>query len=81
MKKKILIIVVLVIGLFYTKEFATDLYWYYKMLSEVPLSATLNVGPMSATIDNDTPWEGIAKLVVSILSTYLGVRLIHKYIK
>ena len=81
MEQKFLTIVVLVIGLFYIKEFATDLYWYYRMISEVPLSATLNIGPMSATVDNDTPWEAIAKLVVSILSTYLGVRLIHKYVK
>ena len=38
-------------------------------------------GPLKIVIDSATPWESIAKLMTSILGTYLGIKFINKYVK
>lgn len=82
MIKKILTAGVFVIGAYLCVDYAMDLYRYYHMmLMPAPKAIGLEAGPVKAVIDPDTPWEGIAKLIVTVVGTYLGIRLVNKYIK
>jgi len=38
------------------------------------------VGPIKVVIGESTPWESIIKLMVVTLGSYLGVKLINKYV-
>ena len=55
------------------------------MISEVlappPPSIGVEAGPLKVVIDDNTPWELIIKAITTILSTYLGIKVINKYVK
>ena len=68
-------------------EYANQLYsdWYYHklMIEEAAKTASMAVGPEGVKVDfdNETNWLTVAKLVVSILTTYLGYKLINKFVQ
>lgn len=41
----------------------------------------VEAGPAKVIITEETPWSSIAKLLVTIWGTFLGMCLINKYIK
>ena len=41
----------------------------------------IEAGPIKVVVDEETSWMAIAKALVTVLSTYLGIKLINKYVK
>lgn len=41
----------------------------------------IEAGPIKVVVDEQTSWMAITKALVTILSTYLGIKLINKYVK
>ena len=73
---------------FMVYEYANQLYmdWYYYelMKSKVELDASISVSPnegVTVIIENETDWITIAKLITTLLSTYLGVKVINKFVQ
>lgn len=46
-----------------------------------PPPLEVEAGPVNVVVDNDTSWIAILKAMVTILGTYLGIRVINKYVK
>ena len=46
-----------------------------------PPTASIDAGFMKVIISEDTSWITIAKLISTIIVTYLGLKLINKYVK
>lgn len=48
-----------------------------------PVSPMMGIeaGPIKVNISEDTPWQGIAKLLVTVLGAYLGIKLVNKFCK
>ena len=42
---------------------------------------SIEAGPIKVVIDQTTDWITVFKMVFTVLSTYLGIRLINRYIK
>lgn len=68
-------------------EYSSQLYndWYYHQvkIESVEKDASISVGPVEGVkvdFDSDTDWSTVAKLVTSVLATYLGYRLINKLV-
>lgn len=68
-------------------EYAYQLYqdWYYHelMLQAAKTQAMISVSPekgVEVVVDNETDWVTIAKLISTVLATYLGVKIINKYV-
>jgi antibiotic biosynthesis monooxygenase (ABM) superfamily enzyme len=86
MKRLILICFVVLMG--YTAyEYAHQLYqdWYYHELMKQAENtlAIISVSPekgVEVVVDNETDWATIAKLISTVLATYLGVKIINKYV-
>lgn len=84
--KKTLILLLLALSSYLIITYGINL---YESLTQVPTVTALpppppmsmEAGPIKVVIDEDTPWESIAKLISTILATYLGVKVINKYIK
>ena len=73
---------------FMVYEYANELYmdWYYHEIikNQVELDASISVSPndgVTVVIENETDWKTIAKLITTLLSTYLGVKIINKFVK
>ena len=73
---------------FMVYEYANELYmdWYYHEIikNQVELDASISVSPndgVTVVIENETDWKTIAKLITTLLSTYLGVKVINKFVK
>jgi hypothetical protein len=97
MKKKIIITLFLLIATYLIYSYGMDVFnhYYYEFLrlTAKPLSIPpagglpppppmqMEAGPLKVVIDSATPWESIAKLICSILGTYLGIKVINKYVK
>ena len=64
-------------------DYCVDLfYYYYLMLFEHPLTTdSIEAGPFKITLSNATDWSTIFKMLVTILGTYAGFKLINKIIK
>jgi len=46
-----------------------------------PPPIDVEAGPIKVVVDEQTSWMAITKALVTILSTYLGIKLINKYVK
>lgn len=42
---------------------------------------SIEAGPIKVVIDSATDWITVFKMVFTVLGTYLGIRVINKYIK
>ena len=45
-----------------------------------PPTISLAAGGVEVVIDESTSWHSIAKLMATVLGTYLGVKVINKYV-
>ena len=95
--KRILIIILLVTSTYLIIKYGIDLYNVLQpkpMPVELPPKLSIppgelpppppmsmEAGPIKVVIDEATPWESLAKLVSTILVTYLGIKVINKYVK
>ena len=82
--RKLLIVILLAIALFLLIKFGFEIYsaYFIPLMVEIPnTSIGIEAGPIAVQIDQDTPWSSIVKLVTTVLSTYLGYKLINKYVK
>ena len=83
--KKILILLLLVASSYLIIKYGIDLYQTLQTKPTVslppPPPMSMEAGPIKVVIDEATPWESLAKLVSTILATYLGIKVINKYIK
>ena len=66
----------------YASNYLFNLYhdWslYQQALQEVPKVISINAGPASVQVDDNTTWDTVIKAIVSILATALGLKLISK---
>ena len=88
MIKKILISIITVVSLYLIYIFGMPIvehYFFPKIILSMPAPPPpvigVEAGPVKVIITEETPWSSIAKLLVTILGTILGIRLINKYIK
>ena len=82
--KRILVIILLLFSSYFLVKYGIDI-WQIYMIPEVlappPPSIGVEAGPLKVVIDDNTPWELIIKAITTILSTYLGIKVINKYVK
>jgi len=69
-----------------------DMYTIYEVLTRPVPMAVVSIGDqpitgmsatgfgISASIENGDSWSTVAKLIATIIGTYLGIKLINKYI-
>lgn len=86
MLKKLLILLVLLVSAYLIFHFSMPLLDYFLMPKPLMMPAPppvigVEAGPLKVVITNETPWSSVAKLLVTVLGTFLGIRLINKYIK
>ena len=86
MIKKILIGLIIAVSLYLIYVFSLPLVDYFLMpkplmMPAPPLVIGVEAGPLKVVITEETPWSSVAKLLVTVLGTFLGIRLINKYIK
>lgn len=88
MRRKILIFLFLLVCAFLIIGFSIPIiehYFFPTMLLSMPAPPPpvigVEAGPVKVMITEETPWSSIAKLLVTILGTFLGIRLINKYIR
>ena len=88
MTRKILITLLLLISAYLLYQFGTDIYnAYHKpkilmMLPPPPMTGIgLEAGPIKVSLDEATTWASVCKALVTLLGTYLGIKLINKYVK
>jgi hypothetical protein len=59
-----------------------DLTLYYTALFAEPLSTdSIEAGPFKITLSNATEWSTVFKMMITILGTYAGVKLINKVLR
>lgn len=46
-----------------------------------PPMMSVEAGTVKVVISEETPWISIAKMLTTVLGTYLGIKLINKYVK
>ena len=97
MQKKILTVILLVVAGYMIYKYGVDVFnhYYYEHIKQTakplaippvaglppPPPMQMEAGPLKVVMDSETPWESIAKLVSTILGTYLGIKIINKYVK
>lgn len=87
MLKKILIAIILCTAAYFLTWYLIDIYAAYMMPKAMslpppppPAGIGIEAGPVKVVVDDKTPWMSIIKAVTTVLSTYLGIKLINKYI-
>jgi len=58
----------------------TDLYYYYLQWGAATTDS-IEAGPIKLTLSNSTDWGTVFKMVLTILTTYAGIKIINKVIK
>ena len=94
MLKKTLIGLVIIVAAYLVISYGMDVYDHYfmrKLMIEAPKAVGLppppppmmgmEAGPIKVNISEETPWSSIAKLLATVLGTYLGIKVINKYVK
>lgn len=65
--------------------FAVDIYLFYNkpmtLIMPPPPMMSVEAGTVKVVLSQDTPWMSIAKMLTVVLGTYLGIKLINKYVK
>ena len=80
-RKRIFICILILFSVYLLYGYSLDLVHYYEVLYAVPLAIGVEVGPIKVTLDNVTEWSTIFKMLVTVLGTYAGTKVINKYIK
>lgn len=85
MLKKTLIGLVLLVSAFLLWHFLYEAYdhtmMYIRYLTQRPVAIGIEAGPIKVNISEATEWSSVAKALVTLLGTYLGIKVINKYIK
>ena len=86
--KKILTLLLLAASTYLIIKYGMDLYEILQpkpQITDIPLPPpppmSMEAGPIKVVIDEATPWESLAKLVSTILATFLGIKVINKFVK
>lgn len=93
--KKTLIILLLLLSSYFIIKYGIDLYQVYFGINATPdlapkssmpmppppASIGMEAGPIKINMSENTPWESIIKLICVVLTTYLGIKVINKYVK
>jgi len=82
-------IVLLLLSAILILYFAIDIFAYFfqPMYMSAPMPAPpppmmgMEAGPIKINISEETPWLSIVKLLTTVLGTYLGIKVINKYVK
>ena len=64
-------------------EYAVDLINWHFFDSNVSISSadSIEAGPIKVVIDSATDWITVYKMIFTVLTTYLGIKVINRYIK
>lgn len=91
MTRKILLAILLVISssliIFYGYQLVEYFFMPRALMSPLMLPPPpppvmgLEAGPIKVILSEETPWASIIKLLSVVLGTYLGIKLINKYVK
>ena len=86
MVRKFAILILLLISIVAIYIFSLPIIDYFLMpkplmMPAPPLVIGVEAGPLKVVITEETPWSSVAKLLVTVLGTFLGIRVINKYIK
>ena len=81
MFRKILIGLLIFVSLCLLRGYVLDLIRYYEFLHAVPVAIGVEAGPVKVTLDNATDWPTVFKMLVTVLGTYAGLKIINKYIR
>ena len=84
--RRLLIILLILISSYFMIKYSINLYEMFFIPKEVVLAPPpppigIEAGPIKVNINDSTPWESIIKLISTILVTYLGIKVINKYVK
>lgn len=58
-----------------------DILYYYYLQWGVSTADSIEAGPIKLTLSNSTDWTTVFKMVLTILTTYAGIKIINKVIK
>lgn len=86
MVKKILILLLFLVSAYLIFYFGMPVVDHYLMPKPLMMPAPppvigVEAGPLKVVITEATPWSSIIKLLVTVLGTFLGIKLINKYVK
>ena len=85
MTRRILILLLILISGYFVYQFAADAYehttMYMRYLTNRPTAIGITAGPIKVDISEATEWSSVFKALVTLLGTYLGIKVINKYIK
>ena len=80
---RLVIVLIYILAAIGVGFYASEIYSHYfltHMIAAPPPPIGGSVGPVSFYINEDTPWQSIIKLISVVVGTYLGIKLINKYI-
>ena len=83
MTRKLLITLLLLISAYLLYNYGKNIIWYYDVMMHPPAPVAIGVeaGPIKVSLDEATDWSSVCKALVTLLGTYLGIKLINKYVK
>ena len=60
-----------------------DLMWWFQALMARPVAVGVEAGPsgIKVFVDNTTTWKMVGQMLVTVLGTYLGIKLINKFVR
>ena len=61
-------------------DYVDTLYYYYLQWGAASTDS-IEAGPIKLTLSNSTDWATVFKMVLTILATYAGIKIINKVIK
>lgn len=73
--------ILLCIASMFLYDYCIDLFYYYIKLLGPATTDSIKAGPVEITLSNATEWQTVAKMVVTVLSTYAGVKVINRIFK
>jgi hypothetical protein len=82
MKKRICIAIILVAAGYLLYEYVYNAYSYYQAMTHiVPMAIGIEAGPVKVSLTDATDWDSVFKALVTVIGTYLGIRLVNKYVR
>ena len=74
--------IVISVAAYFLLGYVWDLLLYYLQFFNPPLTTdSIEAGPIKITLSNATDWQTVFKMMVTVLGTYAGIKLINKYIR
>lgn len=81
-KQTLLIGLIAAIATYLLMGYVDDLRIYYLQLFNHPLTTdSIEAGPIKITLSNATEWSTVAKMIVTVVGAYAGIKAVNKYIK